>query len=100
MAIILLLSTLVVVPQVEAGGLGSEDPGVSDTVTWRVGDKWVYAGSFDPTVLVQGAGVDAVVGTINGDATTTVDAVSEVDIDGVSTLVYDCLLYTSDAADE
>ena len=93
--IILLLSTLVVVPQVEAGGLGSEDPGVSDTVTWRVGDKWVYAGSFDPTVLVQGAGVDAVVGTINGDATTTVDAVSEVDIDGVSTLVYE----TSSKAD-
>ena len=26
MAVILLLSTLVVVPQVEAGGLGSEDP--------------------------------------------------------------------------
>ena len=120
MAIILLLSTLVVVvPQVEAGGMGSEDPGVSDTVTWRVGDKWVYAGAFDPTVLVQDAGVDAVVGTISGDATTTVDAVSEVNIDGVPTLVYEttskadfdkggvalegytgCLLYTSDAADD
>ena len=95
MAIILLLSTLVVVPQVEAGGLGSEDPGVSDTVTWRVGDKWVYAGAFDPTVLVQDAGVDAVVGTISGDATTTVDAVNEVDIDGVPTLVYE----TSSKAD-
>ena len=90
MAIILLLSTIVVVvPQVEAGGMGSEDPGVSDTVTWRVGDKWVYAGAFDPTVLVQDAGVDAVVGTISGDATTTVDAVSEVNIDGVPTLVYE-----------
>ena len=59
MAVIILLSTIVVTPQVSAGGLGSEDPGVSDTVTWRVGDKWVYAGSFDPTLLVQGAGVDA-----------------------------------------
>lgn len=95
MAVILLLSTLVVVPQVEAGGIGSEDPGVSDTVTWRVGDKWVYAGAFDPTVLVQSAGVDAAVGTINGDATTTVDAVSEVDIDGIPTLVYE----TSSKAD-
>ena len=68
MAVIILLSTIVVTPQVSAGGLGSEDPGTSDTVTWRVGDKWVYAGSFDPTLLVQGAGVDATVGTINGDA--------------------------------
>ena len=50
-------------------------------------NKWVYAGAFDPTVLVQDAGVDAVVGTITGDATTTVDAVSEVNIDGVPTLV-------------
>ena len=95
MAVIILLSTIVVTPQVSAGGLGSEDPGVSDTVTWRVGDKWVYAGSFDPTLLVQGAGVDAVVGTINGDATTTVDAVTEVDVGGVQTLVYE----TSSKAD-
>lgn len=88
-AIIILLSTIVVVPQqVEAVGLGGEDPGVSDTVTWRVGDKWIYAGAFDPTVLVKGAGVDATIGTINGDATTTVDAVTEVDIGGVQTLVY------------
>lgn len=95
MAAIILLSTMVAVPPASAGGLGSEDPGVTDTVTWRVGDKWVYAGSFDPTLLVQGAGVDAVVGTINGDAVTTVDAVTEVDIDGVQTLVYE----TSSKAD-
>jgi len=88
MALIILLSTLLVSPQVSAGGIGSEDPGVTDVVTWRVGDKWIYAGSFDPTVLVQSAGVDAVVGTITGDSTTTVDAVTEVDIDGVPTLVY------------
>ena len=94
-AIIILLSTLVIPTPVEASNLGGEDPGVTDTVTWRVGDKWVYAGAFDPTVLVQDAGVDAVVGTINGDATTTVDAVIEVDVDGVPTLVYE----TSSKAD-
>ena len=94
-AIIILLLTLVIPTPVEASNLGGEDPGVTDTVTWRVGDKWVYAGAFDPTVLVQDAGVDAVVGTINGDATTTVDAVSEIDIGGVPTLVYE----TSSKAD-
>ncbi len=94
-AIIILLSTLVIPSPVEASNLGGEDPGVTDTVTWRVGDKWVYAGAFDPTVLVQDAGVDAVVGTINGDATTTVDAVNEIDVDGIPTLVYE----TSSKAD-
>ena len=88
-AITILLSTLVVPLPVSAAGLDSEDPGVTDAVTWMVGDKWVYAGAFDPTVLVQGAGVDAVVGTISGDATTTVEAVNEVEIDGVQTLVYE-----------
>lgn len=94
-AVIIFLSTLVIPTPVEASNLGGEDPGVTDTVTWRVGDKWVYAGAFDPTVLVQDAGVDAVVGTINGDATTTVDAVSEIDVQGVPTLVYE----TSSKAD-
>ncbi|MGB0201576.1 MAG: carboxypeptidase-like regulatory domain-containing protein [Candidatus Poseidoniaceae archaeon] len=94
-AIIILLSTLVIPTPVEATNLGGEDPGVTDTVTWRVGDKWVYAGAFDPTVLVQSAGVNAAVGTINGDATTTVDAVSEIDVQGVPTLVYE----TSSKAD-
>ena len=51
--LIVLLSTMVFPPQTSAGGMGSEDPGVTDVVTWRVGDKWVYAGAFDPTVLVQ-----------------------------------------------
>ena len=94
-ALVILLSTLVYVPEVSAGGMGSEDPGVTDVVTWRVGDKWIYSGSFDPTGLVQDAGVSAVVGKINGDATTTVDAISEVFIDGQSTLVYE----TSSKAD-
>ncbi|MEC8789218.1 MAG: carboxypeptidase-like regulatory domain-containing protein [Candidatus Thermoplasmatota archaeon] len=86
---------MVIPTPAEASNLGGEDPGVTDTVTWRVGDKWVYAGAFDPTVLVQDAGVDAVVGKINGDATTTVDAVNEIDVEGVPTLVYE----TSSKAD-
>ncbi len=93
--LIVLLSTMVFPPQTSAGGMGSEDPGVTDVVTWRVGDKWVYAGAFDPTVLVQSAGVDATVGTINGDSTTTVDSITQVDINGVQTLVYE----TSSKAD-
>ena len=83
--LVVLLSTMVFPPQTSAGGMGSEDPGVTDVVTWRVGDKWVYAGAFDPTVLVQSAGVDATVGTINGDSTTTVDSITQVDINGVQT---------------
>ncbi len=94
-AIIILLSTLIIPKHAEASVLGGEDPGVTDTITWRVGDKWVYAGSFDPSVLVQSAGVDAVVGRINGDAVTTVDAVTEIDVEGVPTLVYE----TSSKAD-
>jgi hypothetical protein len=95
MVLVLFLSTLVVPPQVSAGGIGSENPGVSDVVTWQVGDKWIYAGAFDPTGLILGAGVDASVGKIGGDSTTTVNAVSEINIDGIPTLVYE----TSSKAD-
>jgi hypothetical protein len=41
---------------------------VADVPVWRVGDKWKYAGTFDPTKLVVDAGVSATVGEINGDA--------------------------------
>ena len=27
----------------------SGDPGVSDVPVWRIGDKWIYSGTFDPT---------------------------------------------------
>ncbi len=95
MVLILILSGLIFSPEVEAGALGSVDPGVSDTPDWRVGDKWIYSGSFDPTGLVSSAGVQANVGKINGDATTTVDSISELLIDNISTLVY----YTTSKAD-
>mgnify|MGYP006229806983 FL=1 len=113
MSLIIFLSVLTIPQNVEASGMNSEDPGVSDVVTWRVGDKWIYSGAFDPTVLVKSAGVDATVGTINGDSTTIVDAINEIDVAGTPTLVYEttssadfdkggvaletytCLLYTS-----
>ena len=89
MSLIIFLSVLTIPQNVEASGMNSEDPGVSDVVTWRVGDKWIYSGAFDPTVLVKSAGVDATVGTINGDSTTIVDAINEIDVAGTPTLVYE-----------
>ena len=35
------------------------DPGVSDVPTWRIGDKWVYSGTFDPSILITDTGVSA-----------------------------------------
>ena len=34
-------------------------PVAADVPVWRVGDKWKYAGAFDPTQLVIDSGVDA-----------------------------------------
>ncbi len=68
---------------------GGSDPGVSDTPTWRIGDRWIYSGVFDPTVLITDSGVQASVGEIRGDTTTTVKAIREQIVDNVSTLVYD-----------
>mgnify|MGYP003306825571 FL=1 len=48
------------------------DPGVNDVPTWRVGDKWVYSGTFDPSILITDTGVSANVGEINGDSTAAV----------------------------
>ena len=44
----------------------------TDVPVWRVGDKWKYAGTFDPTQLVIDSGVEANVGEINGDSITEV----------------------------
>jgi hypothetical protein len=88
MAFLLVISTLVVTPQASATQIEGEDPGVSDVPSWQIGDKWIHAGSFDPTLLVQNAGVQAAVGKINGDATTIVQSITERTVDNVSTLVY------------
>ncbi|MBT6923576.1 MAG: hypothetical protein HOA35_03455 [Euryarchaeota archaeon] len=66
----------------------SSDPGVSDVPTWRVGDKWVYAGTFDPTLLVTNTGVQATVGEIYGDTTMEVLEIKERAVDNMSVLAY------------
>ena len=64
------------------------DPGVSDVPTWRIGDRWIYAGTFDPTVLVTDTGVDATVGEIQGDTTSEVTAITTQNVDNMSVLAY------------
>ena len=61
---------------------------VPDVPVWRVGDKWKYAGTFDPTQLVIDSGVEANVGEINGDSITEVLSITERNVDGIPTLVY------------
>ena len=64
------------------------DPGVSDVPTWRVGDRWIYSGTFDPSILVTDTGVDATVGEIQGDTTSEVTAISMQNVDNMSVLAY------------
>ena len=68
--------------------LTSEDPGVSDVPTWKIGDKWVYSGTFDPTKLVTDSGVSATVGEIYGDTNAEVTAITERTVDNMSVLSY------------
>ncbi len=65
-----------------------QDPGVSDVPTWRIGDRWVYGGTFDPTILVTDTGVDATVGEIQGDTTTEVIGITTQNVDNMSVLAY------------
>jgi len=60
----------------------------SDVPVWRIGDKWKYAGTFDPTQLVIDSGVSANVGEIYGDSITEVLSITEQNVDGVPTMVY------------
>ena len=82
---ILLTSTLDDAPSVQ---FASEDPGVSDVPTWKVGDKWIYSGTFDPTKLVTDSGVQATVGEIYGDTTAEVMAITERSVDNMTVLAY------------
>ena len=66
----------------------AQDPGVSDVPTWRVGDKWVYSGTFDPTLLVTNTGVQATVGEIYGDTVSEVLAITERTVDNMSVMAY------------
>jgi len=65
-----------------------QDPGVSDVPTWRIGDRWIYGGTFDPTILVTDTGVDATVGEIQGDTTTEVIGITTQNVDNMSVLAY------------
>jgi len=65
-----------------------QDPGVSDVPTWRIGDRWIYGGIFDPTILVTDTGVDATVGEIQGDTTTEVIGITTQNVDNMSVLAY------------
>ncbi len=56
-----------------------------DVPVWRVGDRWKYAGTFDPTQLVIDSGVEANVGEINGDSTTEVLSITEQNVNGIPT---------------
>ncbi|MBT5392067.1 MAG: hypothetical protein HOL22_06980 [Euryarchaeota archaeon] len=79
------VSTLDDIPKIQ---FASEDPGVQDVPTWRIGDKWVYSGTFDPTKLVTDSGVQASVGEIYGDTTAEVTAITERTVDNMSVLAY------------
>ena len=59
-----------------------------DVPVWRVGDRWKYAGTFDPTQLVVDSGVSATVGEIYGDSITEVLSITEENVAGIPTLVY------------
>jgi len=61
---------------------------VAEVPTWRVGDKWVYSGSFDAETLIKENGVSASVGEINGDAEMVVLEILTMTVENQSTLVY------------
>ncbi|MEC7089865.1 MAG: hypothetical protein VXW82_05215, partial [Candidatus Thermoplasmatota archaeon] len=64
------------------------DPGVSDVPTWRIGDRWIYSGTFDPSILVTDTGVDATVGEIQGDTTAEVTGITTQNVDNMSVTAY------------
>ena len=64
------------------------DPGASDVPTWRIGDRWIYSGTFDPTILVTDTGVDATVGEIQGDTTSEVTGITTQNVDNMSVTAY------------
>lgn len=68
---------------------GGHDPGVSDVPTWRVGDRWIYSGTFDPSILIADTGVDATVGEIQGDTTSQVMGITTRNVDNMTVLAYE-----------
>ena len=64
------------------------DPGVTDLPSWRVGDKWIYSGTFDPSILISDTGVSATVGEIRGDSTAEVIEILPLQFDNRTEWVY------------
>ena len=64
------------------------DPGVTDLPAWRIGDKWIYSGTFDPSILISDTGVSATVGEIRGDSTAEVTDILELQFDNRTEWVY------------
>ncbi|MGB1660246.1 MAG: CARDB domain-containing protein, partial [Candidatus Poseidoniaceae archaeon] len=72
-------------PMIQRSG---SDPGVTDLPSWRVGDKWIYSGTFDPSILITNTGVSASVGEIRGDATAEVTEILQLQFDNGTEWVY------------
>ena len=70
-------------------GTSGFDPGVSDVPVWRVGDRWIYSGTFDPSILITDTGVDATVGEIQGDTTSQVMGITTRNVDNMTVLAYE-----------
>jgi len=64
----------------------------ADITEWRVNDRWVYAGTFDPEALISQSGASASIGIITGDSTNTVSEILTMTIENRSTLVYKVLV--------
>ena len=64
----------------------------ADITEWRVNDRWVYAGTFDPEALISQSGASASIGIITGDSTNTVSEILTMTIENHSTLVYKVLV--------
>ena len=66
-----------------------------DAPTWRINDRWVYSGELDVYDFIVDSGVSTNVNTLTGTLDVQVESINLVDVGGIQTLAYTCLLYTS-----
>jgi hypothetical protein len=62
---------------------------VVDVPSWRIGDRWTYAGEFDVAQLIASGGVNANVGLLTGTLNRNVQDIITMSIENRSTLVYE-----------
>lgn len=60
----------------------------ADVPTWRIGDKWVYAATFDAAQMIAEGGINANIGLLTADSTTVVTDITSMVIENQSTIVY------------